>query len=137
MGYRPRQIQQQMAVAVADAVNSKAPLVVEAGTGVGKTFAYLLPSLLSGKQVIISTAVKSTKRCYKDLPELMAILGIAPKIALLKGRRNYLCQHLLQQQLQATDSIDAQVFDDLLRIHQWSIQTKDGDVGGLAIVRNL
>lgn len=94
-------------------------MVVEAGTGVGKTYAYLIPALLSGQQVIVSTGSKNLQEqlFYKDLPALLDMLDIDPKIALLKGRNNYLCQHHMAEQVQGATSMDSQVLDDLLRIN--------------------
>ncbi|RTR39722.1 ATP-dependent DNA helicase [Shewanella canadensis] len=135
-GYSARDVQVQMAEAVCDAIVNKSDLVVEAGTGVGKTFAYLIPALLSGKQVIISTGSKNLQEqlFYKDLPSLLSMLEISPKVALLKGRNNYLCQDLMEKQLNGCDSLDPKVLDDLLRINQWAGQTSDGDLGGLTSI---
>ncbi|QFU22536.1 ATP-dependent DNA helicase [Shewanella eurypsychrophilus] len=132
-GYSARTVQKQMASAVCSAINGTSNLVVEAGTGVGKTYAYLIPALLSGKQIIVSTGSKNLQEqlFYKDLPALLDMLVLAPKLALLKGRSNYLCQLLLEQQLVACESHEPKVLDDLLRINQWSGQTVDGDLGGL------
>ncbi|QDO84455.1 ATP-dependent DNA helicase [Shewanella psychropiezotolerans] len=135
-GYSARTVQKQMASAVSCAINGKSNLVVEAGTGVGKTYAYLIPALLSGKQIIVSTGSKNLQEqlFYKDLPALLDMLTLAPKLALLKGRSNYLCQLLLDKQLEACESHEPKVLDDLLRINQWAGQTGDGDLGGLTSV---
>lgn len=135
-GYNARAVQKQMASAVSQAISETSNLVVEAGTGVGKTFAYLIPTLLSGKQVIVSTGSKNLQEqlFFKDLPALLNMLSLSPKVALLKGRSNYLCQLLLENQIAACDSHDPKVVDDLLRINQWAGQTNDGDLGGLTSV---
>ncbi|SQH76420.1 putative ATP-dependent helicase [Shewanella benthica] len=135
-GYSTRVVQKQMASAVSCAIGGKSNLVIEAGTGVGKTYAYLIPALLSGKQIIISTGSKNLQEqlFYKDLPALLSMLALAPKLALLKGRSNYLCQLLLDKQLEACESHEPKVLDDLLRINQWAGQTADGDLGGLTSV---
>lgn len=135
-GYRVRQAQYEMSQAVSDAFTHVAPLVVEAGTGVGKTFAYLVPALLSGQQVIISTGTKTLQDqlVYQDIPSLLSILKLTPKIALLKGRSNYLCQLRLFEQLGDPQFIFPEQLDDLLRIHQWAGKTLDGDFGGLTSV---
>ncbi|NRB23321.1 ATP-dependent DNA helicase [Shewanella sp.] len=135
-GYSTRVVQKQMASAVSCAIGGKSNLVVEAGTGVGKTYAYLIPALLSGKQIIVSTGSKNLQEqlFYKDLPALLDMLALAPKLALLKGRSNYLCQLLLDKQLEACGSHEPKVLDDLLRINQWAGQTADGDLGGLTSV---
>ncbi|MCL1124879.1 ATP-dependent DNA helicase [Shewanella surugensis] len=135
-GYRIRQAQFDMTQAVSDALSHTEPLVVEAGTGVGKTFAYLVPALLSGQQVIISTGTKTLQEqlAYQDIPALLAMLKLTPKVALLKGRSNYLCQLRLSKQLGNPQFIVPEQLDDLLRIHQWAGKTLDGDFGGLTSV---
>ncbi|HRM93242.1 MAG TPA: ATP-dependent DNA helicase, partial [Alicycliphilus sp.] len=97
--FRPRAEQTAMAQAVAEAIEDHAPLVVEAGTGVGKTFAYLVPALLSGERVVVSTATKALQdQLYgRDLPLLLRALALPLCTALLKGRASYLCRHRLQQ----------------------------------------
>ena len=94
-----RDVQQQLAAAVADAVDTHATLVAEAGTGVGKTFAYLVPLLLSGRRALISTATKSLQDqlFLRDLPRLRDALRVPVRMALLKGRASYLCRHRLIQ----------------------------------------
>ncbi|MCK8045261.1 ATP-dependent DNA helicase [Shewanella sp. 1CM18E] len=135
-GFSCRDVQVIMAKAVTESIESRNNLVVEAGTGVGKTFAYLIPSLLSAKQVIVSTGSKNLQEqlFYKDLPALLDMFGLTPKVALLKGRNNYLCQHLMEKELSGASSMETQVLDDLLRINQWAGQTTDGDIGGLTAV---
>ncbi|WP_110458028.1 ATP-dependent DNA helicase [Shewanella algidipiscicola] len=132
-GYSCRPQQQQMAALVSQAMSRADNLVVEAGTGVGKTYAYLVPALLSGQQVIISTGSKNLQEqlFFKDIPALLSMLDIKLNVALLKGRSNYLCQLNMERQLNGADVMDSQVLDDLLRINQWAGQTQDGDIGGL------
>ena len=91
--YRPEQA--AMAKAVGFALARLEPLIVEAGTGTGKTFAYLVPALLSGRSVIISTGTRTLQDQLfrRDVPLLARALGLPVKIALLKGRANYLCRH--------------------------------------------
>ena len=95
--YAPRRSQQRMAVRVADAIAQRRALLVEAGTGTGKTFAYLVPALLSGRRVIISTGTRTLQDQLfaKDLPLVAAAIGRPARLALLKGRANYLCRHRL------------------------------------------
>ncbi|MFQ6371053.1 ATP-dependent DNA helicase [Shewanella sp. YIC-542] len=136
-GYKPRAEQLKMAQAVAETLDAAAgKLVLEAGTGVGKTFGYLIPALLSGKRVIVSTGSKNLQEqlFYKDIPALLQMLDISPKVALLKGRNNYLCQLRLQQQLDGAQTLDSQTLDDLLRIQQWAAASHDGDLGTIATV---
>ena len=98
-GFRPRDEQLEMAQVVAEAIESKSTVIVEAGTGTGKTFAYLAPVLLAGKKTIISTGSKNLQDQLfnRDLPAIKKALGYSGKIALLKGRSNYLCLERLDQ----------------------------------------
>ena len=91
-----------MAAAVGLALARAEPLIIEAGTGTGKTFAYLVPALLSGRSVIISTGTRTLQdQLYRrDIPLLAQALGLPAKVALLKGRANYLCRHRLELGLQ-------------------------------------
>jgi ATP-dependent DNA helicase DinG len=132
-GFSPRQSQLEMARLVSETIGKGGNLILEAGTGVGKTFGYLVPALLSGKQVIISTGSKNLQEqlFFKDLPALQQMLGLAPRLALLKGRSNYLCQWRLECQMQSASQTDAHLLDDLLKINQWAGISKDGDIGGL------
>ncbi|QDF66886.1 ATP-dependent DNA helicase [Shewanella sp. SNU WT4] len=131
--YECRPQQQIMAQAVAKCLSRGKHLLIEAGTGVGKTYSYLAPILLSGQRVIISTGTKNLQEqlVAKDLPALTQMLSLPRDVALLKGRGNYLCQWQLMEQLQASSSLDAQVLDDLLRIHQWQTSSLDGDLDSL------
>ncbi len=101
-GYAQRPEQAAMAAAVGRALANVEPLIVEAGTGTGKTFAYLVPALLSGRSVIISTGTRTLQDQLfrRDLPMLAKVLGLPVKVALLKGRANYLCRHRLELTLQ-------------------------------------
>src|SRR5271155_4111386 len=94
-GYRPEQSAMAKAVGLALALGEA--LIVEAGTGTGKTFAYLVPALLSGRSVIISTGTRTLQDQLfrRDVPTLARALGAPVKMALLKGRANYLCRHRL------------------------------------------
>lgn len=97
-GFVARIPQSDLAEAIAIAIEEQSTLVAEAGTGTGKTFAYLLPCLLSGKKALISTATKTLQdQLYqKDLPTLVRALGISARIQNLKGRSNYICQHRVE-----------------------------------------
>lgn len=98
-GFSARSAQQSMAQAVLEAIVTRGTLVAEAGTGTGKTFAYLVPALLAGGKVLVSTGTKTLQDqvFQKDLATLRAALGLNLKVALLKGRQNYLCLHRLAQ----------------------------------------
>jgi ATP-dependent DNA helicase DinG len=100
--YRPRQVQIQMAQEIASAIHEHKSLIVEAGTGTGKTFAYLVPALLWGGKVIISTGTKTLQdQLYeRDLPAVCRALNVPVNTALLKGRSNYLCHYWLERAAQ-------------------------------------
>ena len=100
-GFVHRPQQHEMALAVARAIEEKAVLLAEAGTGTGKTFAYLLPALLSGRKVIVSTGTKTLQDqlFHRDLPRLKEALKIPVRTALLKGRQNYVCHYHLERNL--------------------------------------
>lgn len=128
-GFAPRLQQQQMAEAIDAALHDKSILVAEAGTGTGKTFAYLVPSLLSGKKVLISTGTKNLQDqlFHKDIPLVQKALGIPVSVALLKGRANYLCPQRLEMAFQDGRPLNKQGLDKLRRIVEWSGRTRMGD----------
>jgi ATP-dependent DNA helicase DinG len=101
-GFRPRQSQTAMARAIAHAISNQQTLVAEAGTGTGKTFAYLVPSLLWGGKTIISTGTKNLQdQLYlRDIPTVRRALNAPVSVALLKGRANYVCHFHLERTLQ-------------------------------------
>lgn len=134
-GFVPRPAQQTMAGAVASAMADRAELLVEAGTGTGKTYAYLVPALLGEDRVIISTGTKALQdQLFKrDLPRVAAALKLTPHAALLKGRANYLCLHRMQQAL-ADGRLPAQELHQLGLVRQWSARTRSGDRAELAAV---
>jgi ATP-dependent DNA helicase DinG len=129
-GYSERQVQQTFAQAVAAAVEDREALVAEAGTGVGKTFAYLVPLLLSGRRALVSTATKSLQDqlFLRDLPRLIDALGVPVQVALLKGRSSYLCLHRLSQARQGYELPDRFAVRALSRIEAWAPATKSGDL---------
>ncbi len=136
-GFKPREPQRQMAGAVARAISAKSELVVEAGTGTGKTYAYLAPALRSGKKVIISTGSKALQdQLYsRDLPTVAKALKFKGALALLKGRSNYLCLERLEQQSMAGGDLAQQAMSDLVHLRGWSAETVEGDIstcGGVA-----
>jgi ATP-dependent DNA helicase DinG len=108
-------------------------LICEAGTGTGKTFAYLVPSLLSGQRVIISTGTKNLQDqlFLRDLPTVMKALGVERRCAMLKGRRNYLCPHRLAQSEQGAAFRSPQQIDQLQRIRAWYTRSTDGDISAM------
>ncbi|MCA1176538.1 MULTISPECIES: ATP-dependent DNA helicase [unclassified Pantoea] len=129
-GFKPRAAQREMAQAVMEAVKKSGELVVEAGTGTGKTYAYLAPALRAKKKVIISTGSKALQdQLYnRDLPTIARALKFSGKTALLKGRSNYLCLERLEQQNQTGGDLTVQALGDLINVRSWSNQTSDGDV---------
>lgn len=129
-GFKPREAQRLMANAVAEAINLNQELVVEAGTGTGKTYAYLVPALRSKRKVIISTGSKALQdQLYeRDLPTVANALKYQGKLALLKGRSNYLCLERLEQQFIAATELKSEILINLVRLRSWSMQTEAGDV---------
>ncbi|NOH25471.1 ATP-dependent DNA helicase [Vibrio europaeus] len=132
-GFQPRQAQLDMAEAVTSAIKSQSQVVVEAGTGTGKTFAYLVPALLSGKKTIISTGSKNLQEqlFHRDLPLMTNALGFYGQVALLKGRANYLCLDRLSRQMVEShnQSADPTLLSQLVKVRSWSSETKTGDLG--------
>jgi ATP-dependent DNA helicase DinG len=127
--FRPRRGQQRMAAAVAEALVHGQHLLVEAGTGIGKTFAYLVPALLSRKRVLISTATRALQDQLfrRDLPTVCAALGVNPHVALLKGRANYLCHHRFERAL-ASGVRARQDGERLGQLDAWRRQSGSGDL---------
>jgi ATP-dependent DNA helicase DinG len=141
--FRPQQ--QEMAVAVARALQNREHLAVEAGTGVGKSLAYLIPAILFAvaqkKKAIISTHTINLQEqlTEKDLPMLAAVLGSPPvpvpfSYAMLKGRANYLCTRRLQKAMQQSGNLfTSSEAEELQRIYEWSKETKDGSLSDFSI----
>ena len=131
--FSPRQGQTDMALAVADVVTHGGSLVVEAGTGVGKTFAYLVPALLSGERVLLSTATKALQDQLfaRDLPRLVQALNLPIRLALLKGRSSYLCTHRMEMARRDTQIPDRHTVHLLSRVETWSLSTRTGDLAEL------
>jgi ATP-dependent DNA helicase DinG len=134
-GYAHRPEQAAMAQAVGRALAQLEPLIVEAGTGTGKTFAYLIPALLSGRSVIISTGTRTLQDQLfrRDVPLLARALGLPAKIALLKGRANYLCRHRLELATAQRSLLAGErgVARTLARVSRWAATTKAGDLSEL------
>lgn len=131
-GYRPREGQLAMARAVAEALALGEHLVVEAGTGIGKTYAYLVPCLLAGERTVISTGTRTLQDqlFQRDLPLLSAALGRPLTVALLKGRANYLC-HLRLDQARSRDDFSAEDRLRLGEVADWRRATGTGDLAEL------
>jgi ATP-dependent DNA helicase DinG len=131
--HRPEQ--QAMAAAVAEVIADGDTLICEAGTGTGKTFAYLVPALASGRKVIVSTGTRNLQDqlFHRDIPLIRAALAQPLRIALLKGRGNYLCRHRLETALAAPERHRPDVRDQLARVRDWATVTRSGDIAEMAI----
>ena len=125
--------QLEMALAVVHAIENAEVLVVEASTGVGKTFSYLVPALLSGERVLVSTATKALQDQLfgRDLPRLVEALGVPVRTALLKGRASYVCLHRVTLARQDSSVSDRSALRSLAKIEQWAQTTKAGDLAEL------
>ena len=130
-GFRERDGQTQLALAIAHTVEQGGELVAEAATGVGKTYAYLVPALLSGERVLLSTATKALQDQLftRDLPQLAAALGVPVRMALLKGRGSYLCRHRLGFAESALGSHELGLRMALGKVAHWAQATRTGDLG--------
>jgi ATP-dependent DNA helicase DinG len=128
--FLPRAGQTEMAAAVARTIERGGALVVEAGTGVGKTFSYLVPALLSGERVLLSTATKTLQDQLfgRDLPRLAEALGLPVRMALLKGRASYLCTHRLDLARRDASLPDRSALRTLAKIEEWGQSTRTGDL---------
>ncbi|MES9993542.1 MAG: ATP-dependent DNA helicase [Candidatus Thiodiazotropha sp.] len=126
--YRPQQ--QEMAEAVSRVMDQSGVLICEAGTGTGKTFAYLVPALMSGLKVIISTGTKNLQDqlFHRDLPMVRQSLSSPVSTALLKGRANYLCLHRMENTLLEEVQLTREQFNQLQMIREWSSTTRSGDI---------
>ncbi|MEN8179731.1 MAG: ATP-dependent DNA helicase [Pseudomonadota bacterium] len=133
-GYSHRPQQQEMAEAVGRILDEGGVLICEAGTGTGKTFAYLAPALMSGLKVIISTGTKNLQDqlYHRDLPMVRRSLSSPVSIALLKGRANYLCIHRLDSTLVEGVRLSKEQSQQLQRIRGWSTGTKSGDIAEMS-----
>lgn len=132
-GFISRDQQIQLAVAIAEAIQKQATLVAEAGTGTGKTFAYLIPCLLSSKKALISTATKTLQDqlFQKDLPTLVRALGLPTRVQNLKGRANYLCRYRIDLHAEEGRFVNPQCAHEILHIREKLPQLSDGERGEL------
>lgn len=128
-GFRFRRQQFEMAVAVAEAIEKNEALVVEAGTGVGKTFAYLVPALLSGRKLLISTGTKALQDqlLHRDLPLLLEHLSVSAHVCQLKGRSNYVCHYHLERNLREGRFARREEAALLMRIRAFAARSDSGD----------
>jgi ATP-dependent DNA helicase DinG len=135
-GFAPREAQIRMAEAVEDVLASGGSLVAEAGTGIGKTLAYLVPALLSGERVIISTGTKTLQDqlFFRDLPLVREALGSTVIPALLKGRANYLCLHRMLIARTEGRLPSREAVAELEAVMDWSARTADGDLSVASVI---
>jgi ATP-dependent DNA helicase DinG len=130
--FRPSQL--EMAEAIETSITERSTLLAESGTGTGKTFAYLVPALLSGKKILISTGTKHLQEqlFHRDIPTVLSILEHNAKVSLLKGRANYLCLHRLQQTRMGSQRLEEKLLDELSVIQEWLPRTRSGDIAELS-----
>lgn len=130
-GFAPRAPQQRMAAAVAQAYENNGSLIVEAGTGTGKTYAYLVPALMSGKRTLVSTGTRTLQDqlFHRDLPRVRDALRAPSRVALLKGRANYLCLYRMKR----ARGLPALrwAWDRLRTIEEWARRTQSGEISEL------
>lgn len=134
-GFSVRPQQQAMAAAVARTLQREGTLICEAGTGTGKTFAYLVPALSSGRKVIVSTGTRhlQDQLFHRDIPLIREAMGQPVRVALLKGRANYLCRHRLDLAIADPMMQHPAVRRDLPRVRDWSSVTRCGDISELML----
>ena len=134
--YSVREAQLAMASAIECTIAEKKTLIAESGTGTGKTFAYLVPALLSGKRTLISTGTKHLQEqlFHRDIPLVLKNLGVNAKVSLLKGRSNYLCLHRMMLTRGSSRRLDKTQLAELEIIGSWAPTTKSGDIADLSDV---
>jgi len=135
--YSPRQEQLALATKIEDVLEANQVLIGEAGTGVGKSLAYLIPVLLSGKHTIISTGTKhlQDQLFFKDVPMVKKALGVSVKISMLKGRKNYLCLHRMQMARHNHLTRLNEFSEQLYKIEDWADKTRVGETSELNTVK--
>lgn len=133
-GFAPRPAQQRLGVAIAEAMADREALIAEAGTGTGKTYAYLVPALLSGQRVIVSTGTKALQDqlYHRDLPKVREALGLGLRTALLKGRSNYLCLQRTELAKGTPVFSGREQIAQFGRIVAWGKRTRRGDLAEVA-----
>ncbi len=134
--YQPREAQLEMAEAIQAAITDRQHLLAEAGTGTGKTFAYLVPAILSGQKTIVSTGTKNLQDQLfnKDLPLIRKAMPTPFAAALLKGRGNYLCTYRLKNAMSSNLGFSKEDAADLAKINVWAKRTQTGDIADIADV---
>jgi len=132
-GFKPRAPQVEMASAIEQTLGDHSALVVEAETGTGKTLAYLVPALLSDGPTLVSTGTKSLQEqlFFRDLPAVLKALGIQRRVALLKGRANYLCPYRLELHLEEARFLTRETAEQMQVVARWAARTHSGDIAEL------
>jgi len=135
-GFAPRQEQLQLAAAIEKTITTGGTLVAEAGTGIGKTLAYLVPVLKGSERTIISTGTKTLQDqlYFRDLPLVKKVLGSTLKTALLKGRANYLCLYRMEQARKDGRLPSRESITELEAIRQWAPASLDGDLSVSSVI---
>ncbi|MFZ0487453.1 MAG: ATP-dependent DNA helicase [Arenicellales bacterium] len=136
--FEARPVQQELARRIEDALSHGGALVAESGTGTGKTFAYLVPAVLSGLKIIISTYTKNLQEQLfkRDLPAVCDVLERAPDAALLKGRANYVCLHRLETSGEAEEFLRRRDKAALERVRSWTARNRRGS-GDIAEISGI
>lgn len=131
--FQSRKSQIEMAKAVEQTIKESSIVVAEAGTGTGKTFAYLVPALLANKKTVVSTGTKNLQDqlFYKDLPLARRMINRALRVVLLKGRANYLCLHRLETHASESLYSSKKLVKDLAKVEKWAQSTDLGDIAEL------
>ena len=134
-GFAHRPEQEAMARVVGEVIDAGETLICEAGTGTGKTFAYLVPAMTCGRKVIVSTGTRNLQDqlFHRDVPLVSEAVGQPLRAALLKGRGNYLCRHRLELALAAPERHRPDVRRQLVGVRNWSTVTRIGDIAEMAI----
>jgi ATP-dependent DNA helicase DinG len=134
--YTVRSSQVEMAEAIESTIAKRQTLLAESGTGTGKTFAYLVPALLSQSKTLISTGTKHLQEqlFHRDIPTVLSTLGISAKVSLLKGRSNYLCLQRMQVARGSSRRLDNKQLAELEALTAWAPKTSTGDIGDLSDV---
>lgn len=135
-GFTTREAQLAMAETITNGLAVDAQLVIEAGTGTGKTFGYLIPIFISQKKTIISTGTKNLQDqlFFKDIPVIKKLFSFPRKVVLLKGRANYLCHLRLQRHIEDGRFSSRDLVTQLHLVKEWSVSTKTGDISELNVI---
>ncbi|NVJ62337.1 MAG: ATP-dependent DNA helicase [Gammaproteobacteria bacterium] len=128
--FREREAQMAMSEVVEQTMEQRDAVMIEAGTGTGKTFAYLVPAIELDGKTIVSTGTRNLQDqlFFKDLPYVFRVMSKTRKVALLKGRQNYLCLHRLDLNLHTARFTSAEVAEQIVKVNDWRAKTRDGDL---------